>query len=145
MGAYALKNAHNALNVIRRGRGCDITTGRTWCVTERQISQPGSVWVFFFFFAALSSRKPKSTDSRCLSGPERTASPPVCNVSLTVDRVLTCGGDSGEWPQVTDDGVGCLAGLSVPHSLAEPSTSDGWFGGGLYKAARRPSGVLYVN
>lgn len=24
-------------------------------------------------------------------------------------------------------------------------TSDGWFGGGLCKAARRPSGVLYVN
>lgn len=66
-------------------------------------------------------------------------------MSLTVKRKLTCGGDSREWLQVTDDGVGWLAGLSVLHSLVKPSMSDGWFGGGLYKAARRPSGVLYVN
>ncbi len=45
------------------------------------------------------------------------------------------GFSQNESVSVTDDGVGWLAGLSIPHCLVKPSRSAGWFGGGLYKAA----------
>lgn len=108
------------------------------------VSQKGSLACLYpCGFVALSSRKLAHSEPKAQTA-HVTAILNVQVLCLCVNtkyvtetecKADVCGGYSREWLRVTDDGVGWLAGLSILHCLMKPSTSDGWFGGGLYKAA----------